>query len=191
MIIKIKVRQEGVVYESTGLFFVDDFISEQDLNSWLTTLNAGIRAGLYKDFVKNDTVCFVVGEDKGALPFIPETAITDDIIDFICDKMSLGIDDIKTTSRSNKRNAYLTRCVVIGALRFFTKLGTAEIGGIFQRDHASVVHTCKRVLPSFYYPVNPVATTLINNVAIRYNDSRFIDACREGIFANKSVTILD
>ncbi|PIE60144.1 MAG: chromosomal replication initiator protein DnaA [Desulfobulbus propionicus] len=63
------------------------------------------------------------------------------ILDFVGDQFNVSVEDLK--SRSRKRSISHPRQVAMYLSRKFTKESLADIGGIYNRDHSTVLHAIK------------------------------------------------
>ena len=65
----------------------------------------------------------------------------DEIINEIAEMRGVTLEDLKSISR--KRNIAHTRQEIFYELKHHTDLSTSEMGGIFDRDHSTIVHGIK------------------------------------------------
>ena len=94
----------------------------------------------------------------------------EELINYVCNSNSVTIEDLK--SKKQHRNLSETRHVLFYILHKVFCIGCSNVGSMFNRDHATVLHGCKTV--SGFIEVDPdfnsKMSTIINN--FRYRPSK-------------------
>ena len=67
--------------------------------------------------------------------------MNDKIIQTVCRKWNVSIDDV--CGRSRKQEVVYTRMIIAYFLRQYTTLSTTKIGRLINRDHSTIIHYLK------------------------------------------------
>jgi hypothetical protein len=188
MILKLKIHYDDIhkKWIPTSRFHVNAFVNWYAFQPILTEVNEYVQNHNIKRFIidKNELHFEIEDTDIG---YVNKGLVTrvdfddSDLEEFVI-RLS-GRTREEVFAKARHREKVIPRSVIYAALVYFKNMSYTVIAKKYQRNHATIIHGVRTSLPSSMLSLESNAVKLVQAVADRYGDDKFVNFCRRFNFS--------